>query len=111
MRIEGMIQMNDFYTPAPAPSTYYGYMSGNTYMIDGYRMYLQGGYWYFVDFPTAPPRRASRQHYRTGGTAGTLLKVFGVLSFLAGICLMRRWYRLPPARGRTRLVRHLRHRD
>ena len=80
----------DFYTPQSEWSVQqYGYWPGNTYMINGYRMYLaEPGYWYFVDHPDWLPLRASRRHYRTGGIPGVLFKWFGVMALIAGIGLM-----------------------
>lgn len=80
--------MTDYYDPAPPPSHYYGYVPGNTYMINGYRMYLSGGYWHFLDYPAASPLPAARSYHRTGGGRGTLAKVFGPILLLAGIGLM-----------------------
>jgi hypothetical protein len=81
-------EMSDYYTPAPQPANYYGYQPGSTYMINGYRMYLHGGLWYYVDYPQAPPVRASHPHYRTGGIPGIVFKFVGVISLIVGICLM-----------------------
>jgi hypothetical protein len=83
-----MSQQPDYYTPAPQPTHYYGYQPGFTYMINGYRMYLHGGYWYFVDYPHVPPLRAGRPHYRTGGGLGIFFKIMGTLLFLTGIGAM-----------------------
>jgi hypothetical protein len=80
--------MTDYYTPAAPPTHFYGYQQQNTYWINGYRMYLHGNYWYYVDYPNATPLKASRNYYRTGGSAGTLFKVFGTLLFFLGIGLM-----------------------
>jgi len=57
-------------------------------MINGFRMYLHGGYWYFVDYPQAFPLRASRPYYRTGGVPGIFVKWFGVMSLIAGTGFM-----------------------
>lgn len=78
----------DPYAPAPSPTYYYGYQNGQTYMINGYRMYLHSGFWYYVDFPYLAPLQASCQQYRTGGTPGAFFKFIGVIALIAGIGLM-----------------------
>ncbi len=80
--------MVDYYTPVQHPANPYGYIPGNTYMINGYRMYLHGNYWYYVDYPQAPPLKAARTYYRTGGTAGRVAKILGVMLLITGIGLM-----------------------
>lgn len=80
--------MSDYYTPAATPQHFYGYVPGNTYMINGYRMYLHGSYWYYVDYPDATPLKASRSYHRTGGGWGIVAKVFGPILLLGGIGLM-----------------------
>jgi hypothetical protein len=78
----------DYYKPQPQPFDQYGYQQRQTYMINGYRMYLHGGYWYFVDYPYTTPLRASRRYHRTGGGLGILAKIMGTLLFFLGIGLM-----------------------
>lgn len=80
--------MTDHLTTAPAPAHFYGYQQGITYMINGYRMYLRGDYWYYVDYPYASPLRAARAYHRTGGGWGIVAKVFGPILLLGGIGLM-----------------------
>jgi hypothetical protein len=81
-------QYEGYYTPQPQPLTPNGYLSGNTYMINGYRMYLSGNYWYYVDYPDALPQPAWRPHHRTGGGVGIAFKIVGTLLFITGILLM-----------------------
>lgn len=83
-----MNEYTGFYTPQPQPLEPM-YTAGQTYMIDGYRMYLHtNGDWYYVDHPGVPPLRAARPHYRTGGVPGILFKIIGVMSLIAGIGMM-----------------------
>lgn len=77
-----------YYTPVAHPANPYGYQNGSTYWINGYRMYLHGGYWYFVDYPNQPPLQAARNYYRTGGGLGVVAKVFGVIFLITGIGMM-----------------------
>lgn len=80
--------MTGHYTAQPQPFEQYGYQQGVAYMINGYRMYLSGSYWYYVDYPYATPLKASRNYYRTGGGWGIVAKVFGPILFLLGAGLM-----------------------